>query len=72
MNLNESENMDYHQCQCCLPCVLCVQLFTDKETVMDALATGHDNHLMKINDRETQLVSRANSWKVALIKGVKS
>ncbi|KAF3846426.1 hypothetical protein F7725_003504 [Dissostichus mawsoni] len=45
-------------------------LFTDKETVMDALATGHDNHLMKINDRETQLVSRANSWKVALIKGI--
>ncbi|KAK5885073.1 hypothetical protein CesoFtcFv8_018822 [Champsocephalus esox] len=45
-------------------------LFTDKETVMDALTTGHDNHLMKINDRETQLVSRANSWKVALIKGI--
>ncbi|XP_034076161.1 dynein regulatory complex subunit 3 [Gymnodraco acuticeps] len=45
-------------------------LFTDKETVMDALATGHDNHLMKINDRETQLVSRVNSWKVALIKGI--
>nr|XP_033500180.1 dynein regulatory complex subunit 3 [Epinephelus lanceolatus] len=45
-------------------------LFTDKHTVMDALATGHDNHLLKINDRETQLVTRANAWKVALIKGI--
>ncbi|KAK5856363.1 hypothetical protein PBY51_007966 [Eleginops maclovinus] len=45
-------------------------LFTCKETVMDALATGHDNHLMKINDQETEMVSRANAWKVALIKGI--
>lgn len=39
---------------------------------MDALAAGHDNHLLKINDRETQLVTRVNAWKVALIKGVES
>ncbi|XP_040918810.1 dynein regulatory complex subunit 3 [Toxotes jaculatrix] len=45
-------------------------LFTDKDTVMDALATSHDNHLLKINDRETQLVTRVNAWKVALIKGI--
>ncbi|XP_034749717.1 dynein regulatory complex subunit 3 [Etheostoma cragini] len=45
-------------------------LFTDKDTVMDALTTGHDNHLMKINGRETQLVTRVNAWKVALIKGI--
>ncbi|XP_042370602.1 dynein regulatory complex subunit 3-like [Plectropomus leopardus] len=45
-------------------------LFTDKDTVMDALSTCHDNHLLKINDRETQLVTRANAWKVALIKGI--
>ncbi|XP_044186081.1 dynein regulatory complex subunit 3 [Thunnus albacares] len=45
-------------------------LFTDKDTVMDALATGHDNHLLKINDRETQLVTRINTWKVTLIKGI--
>lgn len=37
---------------------------------MDALTTGHDNHLMKINDRETLLVTRLNAWKAALIKGV--
>ncbi|GLD66112.1 glucose-induced degradation protein 4 homolog, partial [Lates japonicus] len=45
-------------------------LFTDKDTVMDVLATSHDNHLLKINDRETQLVTRVNAWKVALIKGI--
>ncbi|XP_044038279.1 dynein regulatory complex subunit 3 [Siniperca chuatsi] len=45
-------------------------LFTDKDTVMDALTAGHDNHLLQINDRETQLVTRVNAWKVALIKGI--
>uniref|UniRef100_A0A3B4YRV9 Dynein regulatory complex subunit 3 n=1 Tax=Seriola lalandi dorsalis TaxID=1841481 RepID=A0A3B4YRV9_SERLL len=45
-------------------------LFTDKDSVMDALSTGHDNHLLKINNRETELVTGVNAWKVALIKGV--
>ncbi|XP_062295278.1 dynein regulatory complex subunit 3 [Scomber scombrus] len=45
-------------------------LFTDKDTVMDALTSGHDNHLMKINDRETRLVTCVNAWKVALVKGI--
>ncbi|XP_051243672.1 dynein regulatory complex subunit 3 [Dicentrarchus labrax] len=45
-------------------------LFTDREKVMDALTAGHDNHLVKINDRETQLVTRISAWKVALIKGI--
>ncbi|XP_054463267.1 dynein regulatory complex subunit 3 [Anoplopoma fimbria] len=45
-------------------------LFVDKDTVMDALATSHDNHLMKINDRETQLITRAEAWKDELVKGI--
>ncbi|XP_022608371.1 dynein regulatory complex subunit 3 [Seriola dumerili] len=45
-------------------------LFTDKDTVMDALSTGHDNHLLKINNRENELVTGVNAWKVALIKGI--
>ncbi|XP_061605956.1 dynein regulatory complex subunit 3 [Phyllopteryx taeniolatus] len=45
-------------------------LFLDKNTVMDTLAASHDNHLQTINDRETQLVTRAEAWKVALIKGI--
>uniref|UniRef100_A0A3B4YRY4 Dynein regulatory complex subunit 3 n=1 Tax=Seriola lalandi dorsalis TaxID=1841481 RepID=A0A3B4YRY4_SERLL len=38
-------------------------LFTDKDSVMDALSTGHDNHLLKINNRETELVTGVNAWK---------
>ncbi|XP_037113265.1 dynein regulatory complex subunit 3 isoform X1 [Syngnathus acus] len=45
-------------------------LFLDKNTVMDTLAASHDNHLQIINDRETQLVTRAEAWKVALINGI--
>ena len=39
---------------------------------MDAVAISHDNHLLVINDRETQLITRVDAWKVALIKGVES
>ncbi|XP_072771939.1 dynein regulatory complex subunit 3 isoform X2 [Nerophis lumbriciformis] len=45
-------------------------LFLDKNTVTDTLAASHDNHVQTINDRETQLVTRAEAWKVALIKGI--
>uniref|UniRef100_A0A3Q3W139 Dynein regulatory complex subunit 3 n=1 Tax=Mola mola TaxID=94237 RepID=A0A3Q3W139_MOLML len=45
-------------------------LFTDRDMVLDALTGGHDNRLLKINDRETQLVSGINAWKVALIEGI--
>ncbi|KAF7661303.1 hypothetical protein LDENG_00264550 [Lucifuga dentata] len=45
-------------------------LFEDKALVMDALITAHDNHLLKINDRETQLVMRVNAWKTSIIAGI--
>ncbi|KAM8723424.1 dynein regulatory complex subunit 3 isoform 1-T2 [Acanthopagrus schlegelii] len=45
-------------------------LFTDRNTVMDAVAVGHDNHLLVINDRESQLITGVDAWKVALIKGI--
>ncbi|XP_047427844.1 dynein regulatory complex subunit 3 isoform X2 [Mugil cephalus] len=47
-----------------------VMLFADKDAVMDALATGHDNHVVKINDRETQLVTCVSTWKGTLFKGI--
>lgn len=47
-----------------------IMLFSEKDTVMDALAAAHDNHLMEINDRETQLVTGLTGWKAALIKGI--
>uniref|UniRef100_A0A3P8SPY7 Dynein regulatory complex subunit 3 n=1 Tax=Amphiprion percula TaxID=161767 RepID=A0A3P8SPY7_AMPPE len=33
-----------------------VALFTEKDAVMDAVATSHDNHLLKISERETRLI----------------
>uniref|UniRef100_A0A3Q1CAJ0 Dynein regulatory complex subunit 3 n=1 Tax=Amphiprion ocellaris TaxID=80972 RepID=A0A3Q1CAJ0_AMPOC len=46
-------------------------LFTEKDAVMDAVATSHDNHLLKISERETRLVGGLSGWKVTLIKGLK-
>uniref|UniRef100_A0A8C6T0D3 Dynein regulatory complex subunit 3 n=1 Tax=Neogobius melanostomus TaxID=47308 RepID=A0A8C6T0D3_9GOBI len=43
-------------------------VFLDKETVMEALATAHENHLLTIRDRESQLNTRANAWKSRLLK----
>uniref|UniRef100_A0A8C6T4L6 Dynein regulatory complex subunit 3 n=1 Tax=Neogobius melanostomus TaxID=47308 RepID=A0A8C6T4L6_9GOBI len=46
-------------------------VFLDKETVMEALATAHENHLLTIRDRESQLNTRANAWKSRLVKKLK-
>ncbi|KAM9780509.1 LOW QUALITY PROTEIN: dynein regulatory complex subunit 3-like [Neosynchiropus ocellatus] len=42
----------------------------DKEVLTDALANSHDNHLFKINDRETELVNRLNAWRAGLMKKI--
>uniref|UniRef100_A0A3Q3NL64 Dynein regulatory complex subunit 3 n=1 Tax=Labrus bergylta TaxID=56723 RepID=A0A3Q3NL64_9LABR len=46
-------------------------LFTDRDAVMDALETAHENHLLRINDRQTQLLTRVSAWKVAIIEMVR-
>ncbi|KAM9362271.1 dynein regulatory complex subunit 3 [Symphorus nematophorus] len=46
-------------------------LFTVKDTVMEALDTCHNNHLLKVSDRETQLEACLSAWKVSLIKEIK-
>ncbi|XP_028311571.1 dynein regulatory complex subunit 3 [Gouania willdenowi] len=48
-----------------------IMLFTDQQTVLDALTTGHDNHVTKMIDRETQLVTRITAWNAAFIKKIK-
>ncbi|XP_029364433.1 dynein regulatory complex subunit 3 [Echeneis naucrates] len=45
-------------------------LFTDKDAVMDVLTTSHDNHLLKLYNRETQLITDVNAWKAATIEGI--
>ncbi|XP_072299962.1 dynein regulatory complex subunit 3 [Eucyclogobius newberryi] len=43
-------------------------VFLDKETVMGALTTAHENHLLALQDRENLLITRANAWKSKCIK----
>lgn len=38
---------------------------------MDVLTGTHDNHQMKINDREALLITRITDWKEDLLKKVK-
>ncbi|XP_076026742.1 dynein regulatory complex subunit 3 [Genypterus blacodes] len=43
------------------------KLLEDKDLVMGALATGHNNHLLKLDNRETQFVTRVSAWKEDLL-----
>ncbi|KAM6965908.1 dynein regulatory complex subunit 3 [Tautogolabrus adspersus] len=45
-------------------------LFTERDAVMDALETAHESHLLRINDQETQLLTRVSAWKVAVIERI--
>ncbi|XP_036408025.1 dynein regulatory complex subunit 3 [Megalops cyprinoides] len=46
--------------------MLCV----DKDTVINAVGASHDTHLVKIDNREDELVTRINSWLTTLIKSI--
>lgn len=43
------------------------QLFVDKDTIVNAVGTSHDIHLLKIDNREDELVTRVNSWCTHLV-----
>ncbi|XP_008050464.1 dynein regulatory complex subunit 3 [Carlito syrichta] len=45
-------------------------LFVDKDTVVNAVGASHDIHLLKIDNREDELVTRINSWCTHLIDKV--
>lgn len=38
--------------------------------MMNAINTSHETHLLKIENREAELLARVNSWKSALMKSV--
>ncbi|XP_059524386.1 dynein regulatory complex subunit 3 [Myotis daubentonii] len=42
-------------------------LFVDKDTIVNAVGTSHDMHLLKIDNREDELVTRVNSWCTHLV-----
>ncbi|XP_024608592.1 dynein regulatory complex subunit 3 [Neophocaena asiaeorientalis asiaeorientalis] len=42
-------------------------LFVDKDTIVNAVGASHDIHLLKIDNREDELVTRVNSWCTHLV-----
>ncbi|KAM8818945.1 dynein regulatory complex subunit 3 [Rhynchonycteris naso] len=42
-------------------------LFVDKDTIVNAVGTSHDIHLLKIDNREDELLTRVNSWCTQLV-----
>ncbi|XP_055263438.1 dynein regulatory complex subunit 3 [Moschus berezovskii] len=45
-------------------------LFVDKDTIVNAVGASHDIHLLKIDNREDELVTRVNSWCTHLLDKV--
>uniref|UniRef100_A0AAY4C3A7 Dynein regulatory complex subunit 3 n=1 Tax=Denticeps clupeoides TaxID=299321 RepID=A0AAY4C3A7_9TELE len=45
-------------------------LFVDKETLTNILKSSHDIHILKINNREDELVTRVNTWKSLLMMSI--
>ena len=38
------------------------KLFIDKDTVINALQTSHDAHLLRIDNREDDMISKIKGW----------
>ncbi|XP_026994806.1 dynein regulatory complex subunit 3 [Tachysurus fulvidraco] len=45
-------------------------LFVDKDTLMNAVSVSHDVHLLKIDNREDELLTRIHNWMGALLKSI--
>ncbi|XP_054851491.1 dynein regulatory complex subunit 3 [Eublepharis macularius] len=45
-------------------------LFVDKDTIVNAVNASHDIHLLKIDNREDEIITKANSWASTLIQKV--
>nr|XP_048304064.1 dynein regulatory complex subunit 3 isoform X3 [Myodes glareolus] len=44
-----------------------LELFVDKDTIVNAVGASHDIHLLKIDNREDELVTGINSWCAQLL-----
>ncbi|KAI8506378.1 Dynein regulatory complex subunit 3 [Branchiostoma belcheri] len=45
-------------------------LFVDKDTITNAVGASHDLHLLKIDNKEDDIITRANNWLAALMERV--
>uniref|UniRef100_A0A8C4WAU7 Dynein regulatory complex subunit 3 n=1 Tax=Gopherus evgoodei TaxID=1825980 RepID=A0A8C4WAU7_9SAUR len=43
-------------------------LFVDKDTIVNAVNASHDIHLLKIDNREDDIITKANSWSSSVHK----
>merc|ERR1719427_284372 len=46
------------------------QLFVDKDTIVNAIAASHDVHLVNIDNREDEIVTRSGSWTANLMQKI--
>lgn len=49
---------------------LLFQLFVDKDTIINAVSSSHDIHLLKIDNREDDIVTRINQWLSTLMERI--
>lgn len=47
-------------------------LFVDKDTIVNAVSASHDMHLLKIDNREDDIITRVKNWTTVLIQKVHS
>ncbi|XP_048848314.1 dynein regulatory complex subunit 3 [Brienomyrus brachyistius] len=47
-------------------------LFVDKDTLLSAVGASHDTHLLRIDNREDELVTRVNKWVTELMKTIQN
>ena len=47
-----------------------LQLFVDKDTIINAVTSSHDVHLLKIDNKEDDIVTRINAWMKNLIEKI--
>ena len=47
-----------------------MQLCIDKDTIINAVTASHDLHLLKIDNREDELVKRINGWLSSTIEEI--
>ncbi|XP_077980345.1 dynein regulatory complex subunit 3-like isoform X2 [Glandiceps talaboti] len=45
-------------------------LFVDKDTIQNAVSASHDLHLLKIDNREDDIITRANGWMASLMEKI--
>ena len=46
------------------------QLFVDKDTIINAVTSSHDVHLLKIDNKEDDIVTRINNWMKTTIEKI--